>query len=91
MIATLEKIKYANPKLTISGQHHGDNFNDEDIIREINSSKPDILIVGLGFPEQEIWILKNHSNIDCKVIIAVGEGIKVFAGTKIRAHELSVK
>jgi N-acetylglucosaminyldiphosphoundecaprenol N-acetyl-beta-D-mannosaminyltransferase len=81
---TLRKIALKHPRLRITGYHSGYGFTDEDVIQGINESKPDILIVGLGFPKQEKWILKHLSNIECNAVIAVGDGIKVFAGTKIR-------
>lgn len=81
---TLSKISKANPELSIKGFSNGFNFNDNEVINDINTSKPDILIVGLGSPKQEKWIVANKDNINAKVIIAVGDGIKVFAGTKKR-------
>ena len=81
---TLGKIALKHPRLRITGYHSGYGFADEDVISAINESKPDILIVGLGFPKQEKWILKHLSKIDCKAVITAGDGIKVFAGTKIR-------
>jgi len=88
---TLEKIKYNCPELSIVGQKNGYVFENEKLLAEINNSKPDILIVGLGTPKQEEWIVKYKSKIDAKVIIAVGDGIKVFAGTKRRGIKLIQK
>jgi len=81
---TLGRIKYQYPLLSIVGKQNGYNFENERLISEINNSKPDILIVGLGTPKQEDWIIKNKSDLMVNVIIAVGDGIKVFAGTKKR-------
>ncbi len=75
---TLEKIKYNCPELSIVGNKNGYVFENEKLLVEINNSKPDILIVGLGTPKQEEWIVKNKSNLMVNVIIAVGDGIKVF-------------
>lgn len=87
-VITLEKIGLKHPLLRIAGYHSGYGFRDEVVISEINGVKPDILIVGLGFPKQEKWISKNLSRIDCKAVIAAGDGIKVFAGTKIRGPKI---
>ncbi len=81
--ATLSKLK-ANTNLNIKGYFSGYNFNPELIIQDINSANPEILVVGLGFPNQEKWIIKNKNNLNANVILAVGDGIKVFAGTKKR-------
>ena len=84
---TLQKIKSVYPMLQTAGMHNGFNFDDNEVICDINKSKTDILVVGLGSPFQEEWITKYKNEIETKVIIAVGEGIKVFAGTKKRGFK----
>jgi len=85
---TLSKISKTNPDLFVKGFCNGFNFNNDKLIKDINTAKPDILIVGLGSPKQEDWIVTNRDNVNAKVIIAVGDGIKVFAGTKKRGTKL---
>lgn len=85
---TLKKISVKNPGLNIAGYYPGYNYSDEKVISMVNQSSPDILVIGLGFPLQEHWIVKNSSKINCRVVIAVGDGIKVFAGTKIRGPKI---
>lgn len=85
---TLSKISKANPGLCVKGFCNGFNFNNDELIKNINTAKPDILIVGLGSPKQEDWIVTNRDKINTKIIIAVGDGIKVFAGTKKRGTKL---
>ena len=81
---TLERIRITNPDLNISGLQDGFSFDNNVLISQLKSLKADIIIVGMGFPKQELWITGNKDRIDCSVIIAVGEGIKVFSKTKIR-------
>jgi N-acetylglucosaminyldiphosphoundecaprenol N-acetyl-beta-D-mannosaminyltransferase len=88
---TLEKIKYNCPELSIVGKQNGYVFENEKLLVEIDNSKPDILIVGLGTPKQEEWIVKHKSNLMVNVIIAVGDGIKVFAGNKRRGPKILQK
>lgn len=85
---TLKRIPQKHPDLRIAGSYNGFNFNLDDVISLISNSKPDILIVGLGSPKQEQWIIENKNKIQTKIIIAVGDGIKVFAGTKKRGTKL---
>lgn len=62
------------PNAKIVGTQHG-YFNkkqETDIIAEINSLKPNILVVTLGMPRQEKWIY--HHRKQLKVDIAIGEG-----------------
>ena len=88
---TLEKISVVNPDLKIKGFQNGFHYLNTDIIESINSSFADILLVGLGSPKQEEWIVQNRFMINPKVIIAVGDGIKVFAGTKKRGPKIFQK
>jgi len=81
---TLNRISTKIPALRINGMNNGFDFNTDLVIDSINKSNSDILIVGLGSGFQEKWIIENKSRINVKVIIAVGDGIKVFAGTKKR-------
>lgn len=81
---TLNKIKQLNPLLNICGLQEGYNFDSSIVIEKINKSGSDIIIIGLSAPIQENWIYKNKDKINFKVILTVGDGIKVFAGEKIR-------
>lgn len=81
---TLSKISNYIPGLIVSGTHNGFVYDDLEIINQINSSQSDILIVGLGTPIQENWVNKYKTKLNSKVILCVGEGIKVFAGEKRR-------
>ncbi|MCZ7603734.1 MAG: WecB/TagA/CpsF family glycosyltransferase [Melioribacteraceae bacterium] len=75
------------PSLNIIGVHSGYDYDTNSLIFKIQSKKPDILIIGLGQPLQEKWIIENIFHLNAKVILAVGDGIKVFAGNKIRGHK----
>jgi N-acetylglucosaminyldiphosphoundecaprenol N-acetyl-beta-D-mannosaminyltransferase len=86
--ATLEKIHLNNPSLTVVGMQNGFNYTSDNVVKKINNSKADILFVGLGCPRQEHWIIKNKENLNVRVILAVGDGTKVFAGTKKRGNIL---
>lgn len=81
---TLSKILKVNPELHINGMQNGYIYDNEKLINEINTSNPDILLVGLGSPKQENWIVNHKSSLNANVIIAVGDGIKMFSGTKKR-------
>ena len=88
---TLSKISTVNPELFIKGMQNGYIFNNEKLVNVINTSNPDILLVGLGSPKQEKWIVNNKSSLNVNVIIAVGDGIKMFSGTKKRGPKLIQK
>jgi len=62
------------PNAKIVGTQHGffNKKQEPDVIAEINSLKPNILVVTLGMPRQEKWIY--HYRKELKVDIAIGEG-----------------
>lgn len=77
-----EVIRDKYPDLLILGRHHGFfNQNEEDkIVEEIGSLKPDILIVALGAPYAERWIHKYRLKLNAKIAIGVGGSLDVIAG-----------
>jgi N-acetylglucosaminyldiphosphoundecaprenol N-acetyl-beta-D-mannosaminyltransferase len=81
---TLAKIPAFYPQLKISGVRSGFDLSDEEVLSGIIENPADILVIGLGTPKQEIWTAANRYKLNNKVIICVGEGIKVFAGIKNR-------
>jgi len=85
---TLNLNQNVHSQLIIKGYQNGFNFNNTELINRINEVKPDILIVGLGSPKQEEWMIYNKKKINTHVIIAVGDGIKVFSGTKKRGAKV---
>lgn len=80
----LKYINIENEGMIVCGYNDGYNYNYEDLCKNVNRSNPDILIVGLGTPLQESLILKLRYKLNPKVVLAVGDGIKVFAGIRKR-------
>ena len=81
------------PCLKVCGYHHGyfdrSGKENEQLIRDINTSSPDIIFVCLGFPDQELWISKNCANIpSLKISAALGGSIDVWANNVKRAPKL---
>ena len=62
-----------------------DPQEEQSILQQIASVKPDILVVGLGAPKQELWVHRHHRQLDAKVALCVGATIDFLAGEKRRA------
>jgi exopolysaccharide biosynthesis WecB/TagA/CpsF family protein len=79
-----------HPNLNIVGCRNGFFTSDynANIVSEINSKKPDFLIVGLGARLQEKWIDENFIDLNCKVAIAMGGIFDFYSGDKSRAKPL---
>lgn len=78
-----------HPKAKILGYRNGyfDESEVPGIIKQINESKAEILLVGLGAPKQEKWIHRYAGELNCKVLMGIGGSIDVFAGTAKLAPE----
>ncbi|HWP82715.1 MAG TPA: WecB/TagA/CpsF family glycosyltransferase [Bacteroidota bacterium] len=75
IVTTCERrIQRQFPRLKIAGATGGFIRKEEEqnLINEINERKPDILLVGLGSPRQELWIAKNKRLLDVSICMAVG-------------------
>jgi N-acetylglucosaminyldiphosphoundecaprenol N-acetyl-beta-D-mannosaminyltransferase len=77
--ATLAQREY--PGLNIR-THHGylDAVESKRVIAEINAFQPHILMVGMGMPLQEYWIMDNRDQIDANVIFPLGAFMDYLAG-----------
>ena len=82
-------IVYDYPKAKINGYRNGyfDESEVPEIIKQINESRAEILLVGLGAPKQEKWIHRYANELNCKILMGIGGSIDVFAGTAKLAPE----
>ncbi|NLL96640.1 MAG: WecB/TagA/CpsF family glycosyltransferase [Clostridiaceae bacterium] len=81
------------PKAKIMGFRNGyfEESETPEIIKQINDSKAEVLLVGLGAPKQEKWIHKYAGQLNSKVIMGIGGAIDVFAGNAALAPEFMRK
>ncbi len=75
--------------IVIAGLHHGyfDEAIEKQICEDIRSTQPQLVLVGLGVPRQELWIQKNRYLNPNAVWIGVGGSFDIWSGTKTRAPE----
>lgn len=57
----------------------------QDILDRVNRARPDILVIGLGAPKQEVWMHRHRGQIGAPVALCVGATIDFLAGEKKRA------
>jgi N-acetylglucosaminyldiphosphoundecaprenol N-acetyl-beta-D-mannosaminyltransferase len=62
-----------------------DAAENEEILQRISKASPDVLVVGLGAPKQELWMHRHYSQIDASVALCVGATIDFLAGHRRRA------
>lgn len=87
------KLESKYPNIKILGTHDGyfKPEEEEKIMSEIRNLKPDILLVGIGAPKQEILINKYKDEGFFKIGIGCGGSIDVLAGRVKRAPKLFIK
>lgn len=75
------------PGLEIVGTRNGyfTAADEPEIIAQIKSSQPDILLAALGVPKQEKWLFAHMNELGVPVSIGVGGTLDVMAGAVKRA------
>ena len=77
---TKENFLKQYPNLNLVYLRNGYFNNDEEIIEEIKKASPQILLVGLGSPRQEEFIVKLKENLQGCTMIGVGGSFDFFSG-----------
>ena len=80
-----QNLAAAYPGLCIAGATDGYFTDNEAIVDKINSARPDVLLVCLGAPKQELWMAENLARIDVALCAGLGGSLDVFAGEVRRA------
>jgi exopolysaccharide biosynthesis WecB/TagA/CpsF family protein len=62
-----------------------DELENAKILAIIASAQPDLLVVGLGAPKQELWVHRHYRALGAKVALCVGATIDFLAGEKQRS------
>lgn len=75
------------PGLTVVGTHHGyfGAADEAEVLAAIRAAAPDILVVALGAPKQELWLTRHRADLPVRVALGVGGSLDVFAGRVERA------
>ena len=73
------------PGIHIAGCRDGYFQDDQEVVGQIASSQANVLLVGLGFPRQELWLQKHGQACGVKVGIGVGGTFDVLSGRVSRA------
>ncbi len=79
------------PGLKISGARHGyfdHGTGSAAVVQAINAAAPDILLVGLGMPLQEHWLMENGHRLNVGVALTGGAVFDYVSGTLRRGPRL---
>ena len=82
-----ERLSKRYPGLIVVGACDGyfTVLEEPDLLEQIRTARPDLLLLGLGSPRQEIWLEKFWEKLDVSVGIGIGGGLDLWAGEAQRA------
>lgn len=85
-----QRLKKKFPSLNIVGSYAPPvrgvrGLEDDDVLRQIDGARPDILWVALGSPKQDYWMHLHRSKLNVPVMIGIGAAFDFLAGTKPQA------
>lgn len=89
--ALVSKLGIDYPNLTILGAKDGYNNDGDEVFKDILEKKPDIVLVALGIPRQELLISKYYDQMEKGIFVGVGGTFDVLSGTKKRAPQIFIK
>jgi N-acetylglucosaminyldiphosphoundecaprenol N-acetyl-beta-D-mannosaminyltransferase len=73
-----QRLQNRFPELKIPGAMHGyfdkrpGSAENQRVIEEINRARPQILLVGMGMPVQERWLLENWDSVHANIALTGG-------------------
>jgi len=65
-----------------------DDAENQRILQTVAECLPDLVLIGLGAPKQELWIGKYAQQLEAKAALCIGATIDFLAGEKSRAPVL---
>jgi N-acetylglucosaminyldiphosphoundecaprenol N-acetyl-beta-D-mannosaminyltransferase len=85
------RIQEQWPRVRVVGTYappigfENDDAENAKIVAVIEKAQPDLLLIGLGAPRQELWVHGHHRLLAAKVAICAGATIDFLAGHKRRS------
>ena len=80
------RLQQRSPGLSIVGVHHGyfdtssASLENTQVVDLVNRAAPDLLVVGMGMPLQELWLRDNWANLRVPVAMTGGAVFDYTAG-----------
>lgn len=82
-----QRIQERHPGLRLAGRHHGyydqsvGSADSRSLVADLHASDPDVVIVGLGMPRQERWLLDHLDQLPPAVYLTAGAVFDYASGT----------
>jgi exopolysaccharide biosynthesis WecB/TagA/CpsF family protein len=81
-------VKKNYKDIKVLGSKDGYNHSDKDVEKDILKLKPDMVVVALGVPKQELFINDIYDKVNKGIFIGVGGSFDVLSGNTKRAPKL---
>lgn len=88
--ALIKVLNEKYPNLKIAGATNGYVEDRDAVFEDILKAEPDIILVALGIPAQELLIYKHLEKFNKGIFVGVGGSFDVLSGTKRRAPDFFV-
>ncbi len=82
-----ENLRKRFPRVTVSGFRDGYFEDDASIVESVCQAEPDLLLVCLGSPKQELWMAKWAGALPVGLMAGLGGCLDILAGRTKRAPE----
>lgn len=89
--AAARKIEQQYPNIRVVGVQsppigfEKDPTTNDAAARDVAEAAPEILVLGLGAPKQELWAYRERHRLSARVILCAGATIDFLAGSRARA------
>ncbi len=86
--AACARLQRHRPGLVVAGSHHGMfpkvGPGRQPVLDRIEASRPDVLLVGMGSPTQELWVERHRSQLAAPVVWCIGATADFVVGRQTR-------
>ncbi len=86
-----ERLEREYKMLTVAGYQNGYVKDKDAVFEEIRALSPDLVLVALGIPAQELLIARHYDQFDKGIFVGVGGSFDVLSGLKKRAPAIFIR
>ena len=79
------------PSVRVVGTHDGYFSDERPVVDAVRKADPDVLLVCLGSPKQELFMQRYASELSCGLMAGLGGCLDVFAGRVQRAPRIWIR
>lgn len=88
--ALVQKLSVTHPSLVLVGAKNGYDLSREEVLEDAVRQAPDVFLVALGIPEQELLLSRYLPRFEKGILVGVGGTFDVLSGKVRRAPKLFI-